>query len=187
MGIIGIERIVYGVTDLASCSRYLNDWGFTPRTDGGRLAFETAEKTCVEIKAHDDPSLPPLRHSSAFFNGSCGREVIWGVDSEATLGNLRKELGRDREVTMDTHGTLHSSDCAGNPIGFCVTRRVPVIDVPAAFNSVGAPRRIDQPADGAAKTLVARPRHALLYRTAGLPALGQRRQQGLLHARRRFA
>ena len=34
MNIIGIERVVYGVKDLAACSRYLADGGFVPAGPG---------------------------------------------------------------------------------------------------------------------------------------------------------
>ena len=157
MNIIGIERIVYGVTDLAACARYLEDWGFTRKPGPGAEAdFETAEKTVVSLRAHDDASLPALRHKSAFFQGSCGREVIWGVDSDATLRAIAAELSRDRNVTEDA-GALHSHDDSGNPIGFCLTRRVPAVQAPLEFNLVGAPVRINRPADGAVKNMVARP------------------------------
>jgi catechol 2,3-dioxygenase-like lactoylglutathione lyase family enzyme len=158
MNIIGIERIVYGVTDLAACARYMNDWGFLETASGATGAtFETAEKTVVSLRAHDDPSLPALRHKSAFFQGSCGREVIWGAGDASTLSAIAGELSRDRIVTEDSDGTLHSHDDAGNAIGFCLTRRVPVVQAPLAFNLVGAPVRINRPADGAAKNMIARP------------------------------
>ena len=73
MNIIGIERIVYGVTDLPACVRYLNDWGFHPCSqDEGGADFETAEKTVVSLRHAGDASLPPLHHQSLFFTGSCG-------------------------------------------------------------------------------------------------------------------
>ena len=171
MNIIGIERIVYGVADMAACSRYLIDWGFVPCGQASTGAdFATLEKTVVSLRAHDDTALPPLHHNSLFFTGSCGREVIWGVDSAATLVAIATELRRDRKVTEDAEGTLHSSDEAGNAIGFCVTRRVPVIEPPLEFNLVGAPVRINRPAVGAAKDMVARPvriNHVIYLATGG--------------------
>ncbi len=158
MNIMGIERIVYGVTDIAACTRYLQDWGFAAgQLTGVGVNFETAEKTGLSLRAHDDPGLPALRHKSPFFKGSCGREVIWGADSAATLAAIGAELSRDQEVKEDADGVLHSTDPSGNAIGFCVTRRVPVVEAPLTFNRVGAPVRINRPADGAAKDMVARP------------------------------
>jgi catechol 2,3-dioxygenase-like lactoylglutathione lyase family enzyme len=158
MNILGIEQLVYGVADMAACIKYLGDWGFTRCETGGQgAAFETAEKTRVVLRAADDPHLPPLSHHSVFYQGSCAREVIWGVDNAATLKALGAELSRDREVRDDAEGVLHSTDASGNAIGFCVTRRVPVVEPPLEFNRVGAPVRINRPAAAADKLMVARP------------------------------
>ena len=158
MNIIGIERIVYGVTDLAACARYLTDWGFMARPgDGAAHAFETAEKTVVELHANDAVSLPPLMHQSPFFNGSCGREVIWGVDTSATLAAIGAELRRDRTVTEDAEGGLHCIDDAGNPLGFCVTRRAPIVQPPLQFNLTGTPLRDNRGAAAAVKGMAAHP------------------------------
>ncbi len=179
MNIIGIEKIVYGVTDLAACSRYMSDWGFASRgTTSTGADFETAEKTLVSLRARDDASLPPIQHHSLFFSGSCGREVIWGADSASTLAAIGAELRRDRIVTEDAEGTLHCNDDAGNAIGFCVTQRVPVVEQPLAFNLVGAPVRINTPADGAAKNLIARPlriNHVVYLTPSGEKALANSR------------
>ena len=179
MNIIGIERIVYGVVDLAACTRYMNDWGFTPgKANVSGADFETAEKTVVSLRAHDDASLPPIQHHSLFFSGSCGREVIWGADTASTLAAIGAELRRDRIVTENAEGTLHCADEAGNAIGFCVTRRVPVVELPLAFNLVGAPVRINTPADGAAKNLIARPlriNHVVYLTPSGEKALANSR------------
>ena len=52
MNIIGIERIVYGVTDMVACSRYLGDWGFAPgKAVATGADFETTEKTVVSLRA----------------------------------------------------------------------------------------------------------------------------------------
>ncbi len=158
MNIIGIERIVYGVTDFAACVRYLTDWGFAPRAaDATAAEFETAEKTVIELRPHDAASLPSLNHRSPFFNGSCGREVIWGVDSAATLAAIGAELRRDRGVTEDAEGGLHCVDDGGNTIGFCVTRRVVQVQAPLQYNLTGAPTRINRGAAAAVKGMAAHP------------------------------
>ncbi len=158
MNIVGIERIVYGVADLALCTRYLTDWGFHARDSGAWGAdFATAEKTTVALRDAGDPSLPKPHHKSAFFQGSCGREVMWGVDTAQTLQRIAAELARDRDVREDSDGTLHSNDAIGNAIAFCVTKRSPVVERPLEFNLVGAPVRINRQAAGAAKGMAAHP------------------------------
>ena len=60
MNIIGPDALVFGVDDLAACSQYLTDYGLTPveqTAQGGR--FEALDGTAVEVRAKDDPALPP--------------------------------------------------------------------------------------------------------------------------------
>src|SRR4051812_34335793 len=138
MNLLGIEAITYGVTDLAACTRYLDDWGFARDGSAAQPRFLTAEGTWVELRAHDDAALPPLRHVSPFFTGSSAREVIWGVDSPATRDALAADLSRDRTVTRDGAGTLHSVDTAGNAIGFRVTSRTALPPAQLPVNLPGA-------------------------------------------------
>lgn len=156
MKILGVEGITYGVTDPEACIRYLDDWGFA-RMDGAHARFRTAEQTWVEVRSHDDTALPPLHHSSPFFSGSCAREVTWGVDSAASLDALAADLARDRSVTCDGAGTLHSTDAGGNAIAFRVTARMAVHPEPQLANLPGTATRIDRQAEGAHKGLLAGP------------------------------
>jgi catechol 2,3-dioxygenase-like lactoylglutathione lyase family enzyme len=157
MNILGIEGITYGVTDFATCIRYLQDWGFTRAEADGPARFLTAEGTWIELRASEDPALPRLRHESPFFTGSCAREVVWGVDSAATLDKLGADLSRDRVVTRDAQGTLHTTDTGGNPIGLRVTQRVALPASSLPVNLPGAPSRIDRQAEGAHKGHLAPP------------------------------
>jgi hypothetical protein len=152
--ILGIESLVYGVTDVPACERNLLDWGLEPIA-GHPHRFQTAEATWIEVRPHTETTLPGLRHVSPVFDGSCAREVIWGVKDQASLAQIQAELARDRTVTASADGTLHTTDDAGNAIGFAVTRRVPVAQAPVPVNVIGAPMRVDRQADGAAKGLAA--------------------------------
>jgi hypothetical protein len=152
--IVGIEGLVYGVTDVPACERYVRDWGLEPAA-GHPHRFQTAEGTWLEVWPHTEPTLPVLRHVGPGFDGSCAREVIWGVRDQATLAQITAELGRDRVVDSHADGTLHTTDDAGNAIGFAVSRRVPVAQSPVPVNVIGMPLRVDLPADGASKGLAA--------------------------------
>src|SRR6185437_8562366 len=55
MSVIGLERIVYGVDDLALCRRFFTDWGLAPEGE----AFHALDGTAVVLRAKDDPALPP--------------------------------------------------------------------------------------------------------------------------------
>ncbi len=64
--IVGIEGLIYGVTDVSLCERYMRDWGFEP-VAGHVHRFRTLEGTWVELQPHDHPALPTLRHASPVF------------------------------------------------------------------------------------------------------------------------
>ena len=51
------------------------------------------------------------------------REVTWGVSGQPDLTRLEKELSRDRDVSKDKDGTLHTVDEAGVPIAFRKTKK----------------------------------------------------------------
>jgi len=56
MTITRVERVVYGVADLGECSRFFTDFGLQ-RLGGNRFGTQTGQ--VVELRAADDPALPP--------------------------------------------------------------------------------------------------------------------------------
>lgn len=139
MSLIGLDQITYGVEDRDLCRRFWLDFGLSLVDDGAeRTLFETAEGGNVELRDIDDAALPP-----AVVEGSTGRETIWGVDDQASLDALAAELSKDREVTTDSDGALHTRDPNGYGIGFRLTRRRALADNETLYNSVGSAGRID--------------------------------------------
>ena len=134
-GIEGIDRVTYGVEDLAACQRFFLDWGLKlVREHAAGLDFESLNGCELLVRKSDDPSLPP-----AVEPGSTLREVIWGVRGEAGLEALRTRGLRERD------GVLLGVDPNGIGLGFRVTRKraVDVAGTPA--NVWGHAARIDQP------------------------------------------
>lgn len=148
MGILGLERVVYGVEDLALARRFFAEWGLAAEGD----AFRTADGGEVRLRAMDDLALP-----AAVEHGSTLREIVWGVarsdDFEALAGHV---AGLTR-VTRGSDGSAHFFDPAGFGVALAQTARrtLPVEDIPvntperrARIDSVGAfykrarPRRI---------------------------------------------
>ena len=79
MTITRVERVVYGVVDLGECTRFFEDFGLARQASaqpsdqqGTRFATQTGQ--VVELRAADDPSLPP-----AVEDGSTIREIVWGT------------------------------------------------------------------------------------------------------------
>jgi catechol 2,3-dioxygenase-like lactoylglutathione lyase family enzyme len=93
VNIEGIDRITYGVEDIAACKRFFLDWGLrlVGENDAG-LDFESLNGCEVNIRKADDPSLP-----RAMEPGPTLREVIWGVTGEADLEALRASLSRQTD------------------------------------------------------------------------------------------
>jgi catechol 2,3-dioxygenase-like lactoylglutathione lyase family enzyme len=137
----GIDRITYGVDDIAACKRFFLDWGLhLVRENDAGLDFESLNGCEVNIRKADDPSLP-----RAMEPGPTLREVIWGVTGEADLEALRQALSRQSDF-QERQGVLSCIDPNGIGTGFRVTHKriVDVAGTPA--NVWGHAARIDQPA-----------------------------------------
>jgi len=126
MSIEGIDRITYGVEDVAACKRFFLDWGLTlVREDNAGLDFESLNGCELFVRKADDASLPPAVEA-----GSTVRDVIWGVTAEADLAAL---------------GAAPKVDPNGIGLGFRVTRKRPVDVAGTPANVWGHAARIDTP------------------------------------------
>ena len=131
MDIIGPDSLVFGVDDVDACSEYFVDFGLNAVGDG---RFEAIDGTSVVIKPQNDTLLPaPLK------TGSMLRKTVYGVANQATLDEIRTELGRDREVKQLDDGSLESFDDLGFALGFQVTVRKELSMPAETINSPGAP------------------------------------------------
>jgi catechol 2,3-dioxygenase-like lactoylglutathione lyase family enzyme len=76
------------------------------------------------------------------------REVVWGVAAKENLEAIGAELEKDRKVTRDPDGTLHSTDATGFAIAFRVSRGVPLpTSATPSVNLPGEVHRIDRRAN----------------------------------------
>lgn len=125
MTILRVESVVFGVEDLDTCVRFLEDWGLEKIEAGKKGAiYATQENQPIVLRHMDDPELPP-----AIESGSTAREVVWGVDSKEGLEAIGSELSSDRNVTTDSLGGLHTVDEHGFRIAF---RVADIADTPTA-------------------------------------------------------
>lgn len=115
----GVETIVFSARDPADLVRFFRDFGLSGEEKGTAVEFTLPEGSHVIVRKDGDAVLPP-----AFLPGGEGpREVIWGVDGAASLDAVERELRRDRDVTKDADGTLHTVDPSGLRIGFRIFAR----------------------------------------------------------------
>jgi len=130
MNILGLDSLVFGVNDVAACSRYFLDYGLQASGEG---TFEALDGTSVVIKASDDRGLP-----SAMSTGSPLRETVYGVTDAAMIENIAAELGKDREVERLPNGSIRCQDDCGFTLRFQPTVRR-AFNAPAErVNSPGA-------------------------------------------------
>jgi len=143
MNIVGLQSIIYGVEDVDLATRFQEDWGLELVEKGKTgSSFRLPDNTSVDIRSVGDENLPPPT-----VLGSTAREVIWGAADKDTLEAIGAELSKDRKITVDSEGGLHSHDDLGYRIGFRVTTRdVKPLTFPDS-NTVGNASRVDQRAD----------------------------------------
>ncbi|RJF95765.1 VOC family protein [Noviherbaspirillum saxi] len=137
----GVDRIKFAVEKLDDACRFATDWGLT-RIDSGDASsklFRTADGSEVEI-VETDLSVSGRR---PIINASGLCEITWGVTDPDGLARLGDMLSKDREVSVDAAGGLHTVDDLGIPIAFRMTRRHTVVLEPTRFNSPGRPDRIN--------------------------------------------
>lgn len=162
MDITGIDAIRYGTTDLADSHRYLTDLGLQEVEHGSAgCRFVTMDGGEVELRASGDAGLPATVSSDS----ATVREVVWGVASQAALDKIGAELEKDRRVTRDPDGTLHSVDATGFGIAFRRSRVVPLTRAAEPpVNLPGAePLRIDHRIEFADRVRVRHIGHAVFY------------------------
>ncbi len=139
--IVGIDKLVYGTSDMAMARKLFRDWGLAETSAGDEeLVYACGNGNEVVVKPENAPELPPR-----FSDGSNFREVVWGVSTPAHLARIGKELERDREVREDAKGALHCTDDTGINIGFRLWSHESVPAQPEpTFNTPWQRRRIDQ-------------------------------------------
>lgn len=145
MSVLGIDQITYGVDDLATCERFMRDWGLTlVQQTADTLVFECLNGCRVVLASADKPGLPP-----AIEEGPTLREVVWGVaeagDLDAIAARIAGEAGFfDMEV--DGGRRIGCIDPNGMAVRFQVTRKRDVTVECAAMNTWNSQSRVNAPA-----------------------------------------
>src|SRR4030095_11843212 len=133
MAINGIETVLYGVEDVATSTRYFEDFGLPLFEKSDTHAhFQLDEGSNVILRAVSDSAIPRSRIVVTGVHEPAG-----GVDAEASLESLVRSLGTDREVRRDTDGTAHCLDDDGLAIALRVFCKTPVVSAPDPCNSPG--------------------------------------------------
>lgn len=136
-GIVGIEKLEFGVEDLAQCRRFLKDFGLTAEANNINH-FHTLNGAQVQLYASDDRQLP-----AAFESGSTLRRITWGVADNDALDRLATTLASHAGFQVNQHG-IEVDDPNGMRLCFALSQ-TKAVDVPVIpLNQWGAIQRIDQ-------------------------------------------
>lgn len=139
MSILGIEEITFGVTDLAKCRQFFEDWGLSlVASEPQRLVFECLNG-CRVVVAHGsaeglaagvepDPTL---------------REVVWGVASEAELSAMAERLVGQPDFVRSAD-RVGCTDPSGLAVRIQVTRKRALSLDCAQANTWSERARVDQ-------------------------------------------
>jgi catechol 2,3-dioxygenase-like lactoylglutathione lyase family enzyme len=141
MAIIGIERLVYGVDDVEQSARFFEDFGLreiAKNDDEVQLGLVNGSRVVILPLGH--PQLPV----GGGIIGQGVQEVIWGVDTDAALSELRARLEQVVEVHWD--GALARFVTPfGVPMGLRVWTPKPVVCAPEPANAPGRVERLNRP------------------------------------------
>ena len=131
MAIVGIKSLRYGVDDVALSTKFFTDFGLAliGASDLGSL-FLLPDGSTVEILPLAAASLP-----AGAIVGAGVREVVWGVDTDASLAALSEKLSRDHSVIIDEAGRHHFLPSFGIPMALEYFARQKVLNVPDPLNA----------------------------------------------------
>jgi catechol 2,3-dioxygenase-like lactoylglutathione lyase family enzyme len=134
MKLNGIDAVVLGVEDIGAGKRFYADFGLDSTAAGASFAdFEARDGSQILVRRADDAGLPLAQAA-----GSTIREMIWGVGSATDLDEIATELARDRPVSRDPDGAVHSVDEDGYGIAFRIEQRRKPIPAANRLNIYGA-------------------------------------------------
>ncbi|MFD1611465.1 VOC family protein [Sphingomonas tabacisoli] len=139
MAITGIRSLVYSVGDVATSARFFEDFGLRPLGGGEVRRFDLPEGSEVVIRHRDDPELP-----ASSLVGDGVREVVWGVDTQASLDALAADIGRDRGIVRSPDGVIRFLTDFGIAMGLTLFTRKTVVCAPDQVNAPGHVRRLNQ-------------------------------------------
>jgi catechol 2,3-dioxygenase-like lactoylglutathione lyase family enzyme len=140
MALIGIDAVVFGVSDMAEAKRFLDDWGVSPvSATAEELVYRTRDGAEVIVRPSDAPDLPPPIES-----GNTVREVIWGAASERELEHTVAKLKSLDSFRIGADGLARVTDPNGMSVAVRVSRRTPIVVQPTQPNAPGSHQRVNQ-------------------------------------------
>lgn len=141
MSILGVESVIFGVSDLAEHTRFWTDFGLPVESVSDTQAvFRLASGSRVVIVRHGDGRLPVPDP----YAGDGVKETVWGVDCQASLDRIAASLAHEVDVTHDEDGTVRCVCPDGQPIALRVWGKRPVVSEASPVNTPAQHPRFNQ-------------------------------------------
>ncbi|MBT0668248.1 VOC family protein [Novosphingobium profundi] len=141
MSILGVESVVFGVSDLAEHTRFWTDFGLpVEHVDEHEAVFQLASGSRLIVVPHGDARLP----SPDPFPGDGLKLTVWGVDNEANLEAIATSLAREVEVRRDADGTVQCVCPDGQPIAVRVWEKKTFASEASPVNTPASHPRFNQ-------------------------------------------
>lgn len=141
MTILGVESVVFGVSDLAEHTRFWTDFGLPlESSDGYGSIFRLASGSRVVLRPHGHADLP----SPDPFPGDGVKLTVWGVDTAANLERIAASLASEVPVTRRADGTVHAVCPDGQPIALRLWDKCAVVSEASPVNTPGSQPRFNQ-------------------------------------------
>lgn len=139
MPILGIESLIFGVDDLATCTRFFDDFGLSQISAGQDFThYRLEEGSNVILYKMGDRRL-----ANSCLRDKGVQETVWGVDSAESLERLADRLGAHQSITRDEDGTIHTHTACGHAIALRVFNRKKVVYAPDPINAPGHINRLN--------------------------------------------
>jgi len=139
--VLGVESVVFGVSDLSEHTRFWTDFGLPlESSDAGESVFRLASGSRVILLRHGDPRLP----SPDPFPGDGVKETVWGVDCTGNLDRIAASLATEVAVRRDADGTVRCLCPDGQPIALRVWDKRTVVSQASPVNTPSSWPRFNQ-------------------------------------------
>jgi catechol 2,3-dioxygenase-like lactoylglutathione lyase family enzyme len=162
MTVLGVESVLFGVTDLAEHARFWTDFGLPVESiSDDEAVFRLMSGSRVILLRHGDARLP----SPDPFDGDGIKETVWGVDCNESLERIAASLAAEVPVTRDADGTAHCVCPDGQPIAVRVWDKRPVVSETSPVNTPGSYPRFNQHRIWRTKAIAKTINHVVFFST----------------------
>ena len=162
MGIVGIESVVFGVSDLDEHRRFWTDFGLPLESAlDDEVTFRIASGSRVVLYRHGDARLP----SPDPFPGDGLKETVWGVETAEALDAIAARLALEVKLRRDADGTVHCTCPDGQPIALRVWNKRSFVSEASPVNTPASRPRFNQHRIWRAKAIPKTINHVVFFST----------------------